>query len=263
MHSRLKRVAPSSANSPEPAAAAADDVVVGERRAVVAVGIGEGVAHRDAPGTAGGAVGALGRDAAGDPHQARFEQYVGDEAAGGRGDRDAPVDFLVLDQLGTGGAHALHHEVEALVLGSAQAIVVNRGAQVLARAGVERDQAQCASARGQGYRRGARAVDDAHDARLATAVLEELLDGIGERRRLPQAAEVLLKLDEAPDRERLVHRTLQRAADERDDSGRHAFYRVIRAALLCELYAGRGAVCHSSASWDLARATLTHGVNSL
>jgi hypothetical protein len=26
---------------------------------------------------------------------------------------------------------------------------------------------------------------------------------------------------------------------------------VVRAALLCEFYAGRGAVGHSSASWDL------------
>src|SRR4029077_9108649 len=97
------------------------------------------------------------------------------------------------------------------------------------------------------------AVADAHDARLATAVLKELLDRIRKRRGLPQAAELLLKLDETRDRERLIHRTLEGATDERNDSGRHAFNRVIRAAFLCELYAGRGAVGHSCASWICRR----------
>jgi hypothetical protein len=62
---------------------------------------------------------------------------------------------------------------------------------------------------------------------------------------------VLLELDEARDGQGLVDGTLERTANESDDSGRHALDRVIRAALLCELYAGRGAVGHSCASWDL------------
>ena len=103
----------------------------------------------------------------------------------------------------------------------------------------------------QAQGRRARAVDDAHDARLATAVLEELLERVGERGGLPQPTEVVLEFGKAAHDERLIDRTLEGAADEGGDSGRHTLDRVIRSALLCVFYAGRGAVGHSSASFGI------------
>src|SRR4029077_18489940 len=96
-----------------------------------------------------------------------------------------------------------------------------------------------------------RAGGHPHDARPSAAILEELLDRVGERRGLPQAAEVLLELVETVDRESLIDRPLESAADECRDGSRHTLDRVVVTALLCELYAGRGAVGHSSASVNL------------
>ena len=236
---------------PGAAAGGADDVVVGERRAVIPVGIGERVADRDATGSAGGAIRALRGNRTRHAHQARSEQQVGDEAAGSGHHRHAPIDLLVFHQLRAGGAHALHHQIEAVALGAAQAVIVHRGAQVLARAGIHGHQLELAPARRQAEGRRARAVGDAHDQCLATTILEELLDRVGEGRGLPQAAEVPLELTEARGAQRLVDRPLEGAADESGDSGGHALNRVFGAALLYEFYAGRGAIGHSSASWDL------------
>src|SRR5215472_10228829 len=116
---------------------------------------------------------------------------------------------------------------------------------------MQRGKAQYAPARRQRKCRWPGAIGDTHDMCRATTVLKELLDCVGQRRGLPQAAEVLLELVEAADRQRLTHRPLERAPDEGRDGGRHALDRVIVTALLCELCAGRGAVGHSSASVDL------------
>src|SRR5207245_2781729 len=82
-------------------------------------------------------------------------------------------------------------------------VIVHRGAQVLARAGVQRHEPQLRSSGGKVDGRRAGAVGDAHDERLAAAVLEELLDRVGDRRRLPQPGEVPLELAEATDGEHL------------------------------------------------------------
>ena len=81
---------------------------------------------------------------------------------------------------------------------------------------------------------------------LAAAVLEELLDGIRQRRGLPQAAEVLLELGEALDQDRAIDRTFEGAADEGGDAGRHALDRVVRSALFGDLDAGDAALGHGS-----------------
>jgi len=60
------------------------------------------------------------------------------------------------------------------------------------------------------------------------AVLEELLDGIWHRARLPQAAEDLPELGEAAHCHRTMDRAAQRAADEGGDGGRNAGDRVVR-----------------------------------
>src|SRR5437667_223797 len=136
-------------------------------------------------------------------------------------------------------------------LGAVQAVIVHRGAQVLARAGVQRHEPQLRSSGGKVDGRRAGAVGDAHDERLAAAVLEELLDRVGDRRRLPQPAEVPLELPEAADGEHLVDRPLESAADEGGDSGGHALDGVTVAAFLYEFYAGRLANGHSGLSWHL------------
>ena len=91
-----------------------DDVVVGDRAAIIAVGIGGRVAD-DRAGRGGRRTRRpLGGHAALYTHQARFEQRVGDEAIGARGDGQPSEDLLVFDLLGAGGAHALHDQVEAV-----------------------------------------------------------------------------------------------------------------------------------------------------
>ena len=115
MHSRLKSGAACSANMPVPSTRGADDVVVGERRAVVAIGIGECVADRGATGPRAE------RSGRSRGHAARARAPGAIRAARRstkrpdvRRDRQAPEDLLVLDQLGAGGAHALHHQIEAI-----------------------------------------------------------------------------------------------------------------------------------------------------
>ena len=78
-------------------------------------------------------------------------------------------------------------------------IVVDRGAQELARAWSARFEPQRLAAATQRQRDGRRAVRDTNDDGLPSALLEEMLDGVGQRARLPQAAELLLKIREALD----------------------------------------------------------------
>ncbi len=66
------------------------------------------------------------------------------------------------------------------------------------------------------------AIHHAHDDGAAAAVLEELLDGVTQRGGLPQAAENSCVVRKAANRDGLVDRTLERAADEGRDVGRGA-----------------------------------------
>ena len=67
------------------------------------------------------------------------------ERGGVRQDRQAPVDLLVLDVLGARRPDALQHEVEAVFLVVADAVVVDRGAQEFARSRRQRLQHQRSS----------------------------------------------------------------------------------------------------------------------
>ena len=141
--------------------------------------------------------------------------------------------------LGAGRAHALDHEVEAVVLVVADAVVVDGGTEELARAGRERLEHQRAIARLQRERAAARAVRDAHDDGRATAVLEVLLDGIGKGRGLPEAAEDPLELVESGDAHRPVDGSAQAAADEGRDGRRRFRDRLPRAGFFLNLDAGQ------------------------
>src|SRR6202011_1032073 len=112
----------------------------------------------------------------------------------------------------------------------------------LARAGIRSEQPQGACTRRQGDRGRSSAVGDTHDARLTAAVLEELLDCVGEWRGLPEPAKMLLEFREASDRQRLADRTLEGAADEGNDCGRHALDRVTDAAFFCVFFPERRAI---------------------
>ncbi len=59
-----------------------------------------------------------------------------------------------------------------------------------------------------------RAVDGAHDQRFAAAILKKLFDRVGQRGRLPQAAEDLLVAGEAADAHRPRDRAAQGATNE-------------------------------------------------
>ena len=197
----------------------ADDVVVGKRSAIIGVRPGQNVAceaARVVRGVASGRTGALRPRSARAPNR---PVSAPERAASGL-DRDAAVDFLVLDVFGARRAHALQHEIEAILLIVADAVVVDRRAQEFARAGRLGLQHERLAAGRQRQRAAARAILDPHDDRDAAAVLEVLLDRIGQRARLPEAAENPLKLREARDTDGAVDGTTQAAADECGDRSR-------------------------------------------
>jgi len=200
----------------------ADNVVIRERRAVVRVGAREYVACDPARVVARRRIGPDVRYRTRDARELRLGEHGLDGARRVRRNRHAAVDFLVLDVLGARRAHALDHEVEAVFLVLADAVVIDGGAQELARAGRERLQHEPLHARRQLDRAATRAVGDAHHDRRAPAVLEILLDRIRQRRRLPEASEDALEFVEAGDCDGSVHRAAQAAADERRD-GRRRF----------------------------------------
>src|SRR5690349_21124449 len=93
---------------------------------------------------------------------------------------------------------------------------------VLPRAGADAAQDEPAAGRRQRERGRTRAIRDAHDDRAAAAVLEELLDGVAQRGRLPQPAEHARVVGEAAHRHGFVDGTLECAAYEGGDAGRGA-----------------------------------------
>ena len=205
----------------------ADQVVVGERRAVVAVGIRIDVTDRVTRAGAERAVRTRVRHGAAHPHQQGFLQRRDDESRRARFGRQPPENFLVLDVLGAERAHALHDEVEAVFLVGRDVVVVDGGTQHFARAGTQRFEHQLfvAARQADGGRRAA--VHDAHDDGFAAAVVEELLDGIGQHARLPEPAEHLLVLGEIAHAHRTVDGTAQRTADEPRRRRRQANDRLV------------------------------------
>jgi len=217
----------------------ADHVVVGERPAVVAVGVRIDVPDRVPRSRGERALGPRRGHLPAHAHELRFLQHRGDVARRVGHDRDAAEDLLVLDVIRAARAHALHHQVEAVGLGRADVVVVDRGAQRLARARAQRLERERLAVAGQRDGGGRAAVHHAHDDRPLAAALEELLDGVRHRAWLPQAAEHLVELREAPHRERPVDRPAQGAADERGDGGRHQGDRAVRARTFCHDDAAR------------------------
>jgi len=206
-----------------------DHVIVSERSPVVAVGIGVDVADRMTRTGPERPLRACLRHRSPHPHQLRFLQRRRHEARRVGYDGDAAEDLLVLDVLGAARAHALHHEVEAVGLVGADVVVVHRGAQRLARARAQCRERQRFTVAGQRDGRRCAAVHDAHDHRVPATVVEELLDGVAECARLPEASEHLVELGEAAHGDRAIHRAAQRAADECGDCGRQRRDRAVRA----------------------------------
>ncbi|MBK7251041.1 MAG: hypothetical protein IPI06_09245 [Gammaproteobacteria bacterium] len=198
-----------------------DDVVVRQRCAVVAIGIRSRIADPHAT-RCECQIGPLSRHAAVNPYQPGLGQDIGHEAALARPHRHTAEDLLVFDQLGAMRTNALHDEIEAVRLVIPDTVVVDGRTQVFATARAEPDDAELTGAGAQRDRGRSSAIRDAHHVCLAPAIFEELFERIGQRRRLPQAAEDLLKLREAAYADRLVNRSFQRAPDERSDTRRHA-----------------------------------------
>jgi len=116
----------------------ADHVVIGERAAVVAVGVRIDVADRVTRTRRDRAIGARRGHLSAHAHELRLLQHRGDVARGVRHHRDPAENLLVLDVIGAARAHSLHDEVEAIEFGRGDVVVIDRGAQCLARAGAER-----------------------------------------------------------------------------------------------------------------------------
>jgi len=207
----------------------ADHVVVGERCAIVTVGVRVDVADRVARPRRERAFRPRRGHCAAHAHELRLLQHRGDVARGTWHHGDATEDLLVLDVIGAPRAHALHDEVEAVGLRCADVVVIDRGAQRLARTGTQRLERERRVAAGQRDGGGHAAVHDADDDRALAAAFEELLDGIRHRARLPQSAEHLVELGVALHRDRPVDRPTQGAADEPRDRGRQQRDRAVRA----------------------------------
>jgi len=131
--------------------------------------------------------------------------------------------------LGTTGAHALHHQVEAVRLVGGDVVVVHGRPQRLARPWIARDEREQLVTAGQAQRGRRTAVDDAHDDGPLPAALEELLHRIAQRARLPQAAKHLVKFGVAAHGDRTTDGPAQRAADERGDGARQRVDDAVRA----------------------------------
>ena len=180
-----------------------------------------------------------GRQRPGNAGEPGFGQQHGGRARRVRIDRDAAVDLLVLDVLRARGAHALDHEVEAVLLVVADAVVVDGRAQELARAGRERLEHQRLAARRESDRAAARAVRDAHHDRGPPAILEVLLERVRQRGGLPQAAEDALEFVEAVDAHGAIDGAAQATADERRDGRRRFCDRFPGAGFFLNLDAGQ------------------------
>ena len=123
--------------------------------------------------------------------------------------------LLIVDLSGALRADALHGKIEnrELIRGAilSKSTLARKNSRVPGRSACS-----CNSllAGLQGQRHGARTIHNAHDERLAAAVVEELFDGIAQEAGLPEAAEYLLEFRETLDEYRTVDRSAQCAADE-------------------------------------------------
>jgi hypothetical protein len=144
-----------------------------------------------------------------------------------RQDRELRKDLLVLDVAAALHAYPLHGEVEPQLIVHGDIVVIDTRTQKFASAGTRRLQSKELLARAQGESRGTGTVDHPDDDCLGAAVLEEMLDRVGQSARLPQSPEGMLELDEARDEHRSIEGTAQRAADERRTRGAQARNRAV------------------------------------
>ena len=136
-HRKLKACSPTQGEQARAAARIADDVVVGERIAVIAVGDWKPRSRpRRVPPAPAVRPGRSRRQLA---RQARTSCELGQQLVQRCARRPARIETrrkisCVLDELGAGGAQALHHQVEAVGLVRRDAVIVDRRAQIFARA---------------------------------------------------------------------------------------------------------------------------------
>jgi len=213
---------------------AADQVIVGERRTVVAVGIRIDITAGQSAGRIQRPVGPLRGNLAGELDQLRIGERARQIAFGRRLDRQLVEYLLILHLRSALGAHALYRQIEVRSVFGRDVVVVDAGTEKFPGAGPHRPQAKRCTARFQSQRRRARAVDHAHDESLAAPMIEELFDGIAQRTRLPETAEHMLEFREARDQCRTIDGSAQRAADERGARRAESGDRLIRAAFFLD-----------------------------
>jgi hypothetical protein len=112
------------------------------------------------------------------------------------------IDFLVQDKAGI-RRYSLNRQVEALLI-DIDAVVVDRSADALGRAGFQRTQNQETTDGRQTDHCAARCIRDTHDVETSATVLEELLHSGSETAALPKAAEATVKLGNACNQYRSV-----------------------------------------------------------
>ena len=194
--------------------ARADQVVVSERRAIIAIRIRVHIRGGKATGGIQGSIRPLRRHFTDETNQRGLRDRLGEVAFIGPRCGNPLEYLLVIDLTGTLSTHPLHGEVEYVRLICRNIVEVDAGPQKFAGTRPKCLQLQRLRSGFQGERRGARAVHHPHDEGLAPAVVEELLDGIAQEAWLPEAAEHVLEFHEAFDEYRPVDRSAQCAADE-------------------------------------------------
>jgi len=224
----------------------ADHVVVREWLTVVAVRVGIHVADRVTRARQERLVRALPGHRTPHAHQTGILQRRGDESGRARRDRQPAEDLLVLDALRAAGAYPLHDEIEAVRLVRADVVVVHRRAQCLARTRAQCRKRERLTPAGQRDRRRHASVHYAHDHGVAAAAVEELLDRVGERARLPQPAEQVVELGKTVDGDGAVDRAAQRAADERGHGSRTTRNGAVRAGPFRDDNAAEGRIAQAA-----------------
>ena len=192
----------------------ADHVVVGERRPIVTVRVGAHVTRARRSRGMHGAIRPLRRQITAQSHELGLSQHVCNMTLVVPRHRYLGEYLLVFDVVAALHAHALHGQVESRHVPRRYVVVVDARAQELPRPGTRRPKRQRAGTGAQCEGGRAGAVHDAHDERLAAAVIEKMLDRVRQAARLPEAAEGMLELGEVPDGDGSIHGTAQRASHE-------------------------------------------------
>src|SRR5579863_593202 len=165
--------------------ARADQVVIGERRTIIAIRIRVHIGGGKSAGGIEGSIRPLRRHFADKSDERGLRDRARQVAFIGPRHGKAMEYLLIIDLTGALSTNSLHSEVENPKFIWRDIVEVDARPQKFARTGAKCLQLQRLLPRFQSQSRRACAIRDSHNQSLAPAVIEELLDGIAQKTRLP------------------------------------------------------------------------------